>query len=106
MVAPMLAAAGIGAAGSLLSGLMGSRAAKKARGEQALANAEAMRYTQESNDKANNLLIPAANYNPALTKLMALNGFRWTGAARRLWGIPANPRLSIQYGPRHWGDES
>jgi hypothetical protein len=86
MVAPMMAAAGIGMAGSLLSGLMGSRAAKKARSEQAAANARQQQLIQESNDKANNLLIPAANYNPALSKLMALNGLSGGQAQQDAYG--------------------
>lgn len=86
MVAPMMVAAGLGVGTSLLSGLLGSKAQKKAMREQLIAQKRAEQLVRENNAKATDLLQPASDYRPALSQLMALNGLSGGQAQQDAFG--------------------
>lgn len=86
MVAPLIAAAGISAGASLLGGLLGSRAAKKAAKAQLKAQREQMGFIRDGQDRANGILAPAGNYQPALSRLMALNGLSGAQSQQDAYG--------------------
>jgi hypothetical protein len=74
MIDPITGAAIIGGGFSLLGGLLGKSSAKKAAKAELKAQREQMAFVREGQERANGILMPGANYQPALSKLMALNG--------------------------------
>lgn len=77
---PITIAALAGAGGSLISGILGNKANKKAAKAQQQAIQQSMQLQQQQRDYANNTLGAGANYEPILKRMMDLNGLNGMAA--------------------------
>lgn len=96
MVAPMVAAAGISAAGSLLGGLFGSSGAKKAAQAQLKATREQIAATERNRDYQYKLNAPTIDQSERASELFA--GFLGAGDSTD-WGAyaAANPDIAADF---------
>lgn len=87
MVFPLMAAvAGGSALASLFGGMNASKKAKKANAAQLAMQQQALDYQKAQGEKAQQLLMPASQYQPALSKLQALNGLSGPQAQQDAFG--------------------
>lgn len=107
MVLPLVAAAGISAAGSLLGGLLGSNGTKKAAEIQAQSNAQALAAQQAAGQEVKALNAGGVQaYNDSLSALSTRAGLPGGGAANDVsalspgsYGDLSNPTLNTPTAP-------